>query len=110
MLSASKHPKANLSKEIVSHLELVAKALLCLQSQALIAKQDLYLLICHPNAGNALYHHFHKEASLEMIGLNVDDPNIEKAAREVEAAKKAVASSNKKLKHTARGRGRYSVL
>ncbi len=33
MLSDSKLPKANLSKEIVSHLELVAKSLLCLQGK-----------------------------------------------------------------------------
>ena len=39
MLSDSKLPKANLSKEIVSHLELVAKTLLCLQDQVMIGKK-----------------------------------------------------------------------
>ena len=32
MISVSKFPKAKLSQEIVSHLELVAKVILCLQS------------------------------------------------------------------------------
>ena len=105
MISDSKLPKANLSKEIVSHLELVAKSLLCLQDQVMIGKQDLYLLICHPNVGNSLYHHFHKEAGLQMMGLKVDDPNIEKAAREVESAKKTVASSDKKNNHNVWDRG-----
>ena len=105
MLSASKRPKANLSKEIVSHLELVVKAFLCLQGHVIIAKQDLYLLFCHPNVGNTLYHHFQKEAGLQMMDLKVDDPNIEKTAREVEAAKKEVSSSNKKNNHNTQDRG-----
>jgi hypothetical protein len=36
----------------------------------------LYLLMWHPNAGNALYNHFHKEASLTMFGLKMDDPSL----------------------------------
>ena len=72
----------------------------------MIVKQDLYLLLCHPSAGNALYHHFHKESGLQMMGLKLDDPNIEKTSREVEATKKEVASSTKKNNHSVWDRGR----
>ena len=85
--------------------EMVAGEVNCLQAQVLIVKKDLYLLMCHPNVGNALYNQFHKEASLAMIDLKVEDPNIDKADREVEADKKVSVSIKKKHNNTSRGRG-----
>ena len=97
---------AKLAPTTLANLEAVAAAVHSLQEQSVRSKQDIYLLTCHPNAGNALYNTFHKEESLSILGLKVEDPMIEKAAREVEANKKAAAVSRKSHSSSARGRGR----
>ena len=97
---------AKLAPTTLANLEAVAAAVHSLQEQSVRSKQDIYLLTCHPNAGNALYNTFHKEESLSILGLKVEDPMIEKAAREVEANKKAAAVSRKSHSNSARGRGR----
>ena len=35
------------------------------------------MLVLHPNAGNALFNAFNKEESLMVLGLKVEDPNID---------------------------------
>jgi hypothetical protein len=92
----------------VGHLEVVAGAVNSLCDQTERAKHDLYLLVGHPQGGNALFTVFHKEESITAIGLKIDDPSIDKIAKEVEAAKKAVAVTNKKNSGSTsahRGRG-----
>jgi hypothetical protein len=70
------------------------------------SKQDLYLLVCHPNAGNALYKSYHKEESITAIGLKIDDPSIDKIAKEVEAGRKAATGAKQKtLSNASRDRG-----
>ena len=68
----------------------------------------MYLLVGHPEGGNALFTAFHKEESITVIGPKKDDPSIDKIAKEVEAAKKAAAAANKKNPDSTsdhRGRG-----
>ena len=109
MLTASHTSRGvKIAPATLANLETVAAAVHSLQEQSVRSKQDIYLLTCHPNAGNALYNTFHKEESLSILGLKVEDPMIEKAAREVEASKKAAAVSRRNQSNNSRGRGRGS--
>ena len=95
MLTASHTSRGvKLAPATLANLETVAAAVHSLQEQSVRSKQDIYLLTCHPNAGNALYNTFHKEESLSILGLKVEDPMIEKAAREVEAIRKRESNNN----------------
>jgi hypothetical protein len=99
-----------LAQPTLAKLEAAAGALNSLCAQTQKAKQDLYLLAVHPEGGNNLFNAFYKEESITDIGLKIDDPAIEKIAREVAAQKKAVANANKKAHGTgngARGRGAH---
>jgi hypothetical protein len=85
-----------LAQPTLAKLEAAAGALNSLCAQTQKAKQDLYLLAVHPEGGNNLFNAFYKEESITAIGLKIDDPAIEKLAREVAAQKKAAANANKK--------------
>ena len=75
MLAVSQNPKdTNIAPETLSNLEMVTGTVNCLQSQALIAKQDLYLLMFHPNVGNALYNQFHRETHFARPGTSTSLP------------------------------------
>ena len=78
-----------LAQPTLAKLEAAAGALNSLCAQTLKAKQDLYLLAVHPDGGNNLFNAFHKEESITAMGLKIDDPAIEKLAREVVAQKKS---------------------
>jgi hypothetical protein len=104
---ASSELGRKLAQSTLAKLEAAASALNSLCSQTQKAKQDLYLLTIHPEGGNNLFHAFYKEESITAIGLKIDDPAIEKIAREVAAQNKAAAIANKKPHGTANGsRGR----
>ena len=60
------------------------------------------MLVLHPNAGNALFNAFNKEESFMVLGLKVEDPNIDRASKEVEATRKATAASKKVQINTSR--------
>ena len=97
-----------LAQTTLANLEKAAWSLNSMKEQSERAKHDLYLLVLHPNGGNALFNSFHKEESITAIGLKIDDPTIDKIAKEVEATKKAAAAANKKNPGSAsahRGRG-----
>ena len=97
-----------LAQTTLAYLEVVAGAVNSLCDQTERAKHDLYLLVGHPQGGNALFTAFHKEENITVIGLKIDDPSIDKIEKEVEAAKKAAATANKKISgstSTHRGRG-----
>ena len=99
-----------LAQPTLAKLEAAAGALNSLCAQTQKAKQDLYLLAVHPEGGNNLFNAFYKEESITAIGLKIDDPAIEKLAREVAAQKKAAANANKKphgAGNGARGRGAH---
>ena len=85
-----------LAQTTLANLEKAAWSLNSIKEQSERAKHDLYLLVLHPNGGNALFNAFHKEESITAIGLKIDDPAIDKIAKEVEATKKAAAAANKK--------------
>jgi hypothetical protein len=96
-----------LAEPTLAKLEAAAGALNSLCAQTQKAKQDLYLLAVHPDGGNNLFNAFHKEESITAMGLKIDDPAIDKLAREVAAQKKAAANANKKPYGTGNGtRGR----
>jgi hypothetical protein len=95
-----------LAQTTLADLDIVSEAINSMRNQTERSKQDLYLLVCHPNAGSALYNAYHKEESITAIGLKIDDPSIDKIAKEVEAGKKAAAAANKKnLNNAPRDRG-----
>ena len=99
-----------LAQPTLTKLEDASGALNSLCAQTQKAKQDLYLLAVHPEGGNNLFNAFHKEESITAMGLKIDDPAIEKLAREVAAQKKAAANANKKAYgagNGARGRGAH---
>ena len=87
-------------------LEVVAAAVNSIQNQNERSRLDIYLLTSHPSAGNALYNTYHKEESIAAIGLKCTDPLIDKAAKEVEAVRKAAEASKKSVTSHPRGRGR----
>ena len=87
-------------------LEVVAAAVNSIQNQNERSRLDIYLLTSHPSAGNALYNTYHKEESIAAIGLKCTDPLIDKAAKEVEAVRKAAEASKKSVTNHPRGRGR----
>ena len=80
----------------VGHLEVVGGAVNSLCDQTERANHDLYLLVGHPQGGNDPFTVFHKEESITVIGLKIDDPSIDKIAKEVETAQKAAVVANKK--------------
>ena len=83
-----------LAQTTLAHLEVVAGAVNSLCDQTERAKHDLYLLVGHPEGGNALFTAFHKEESITVIGLKIDDHSIDNIEKEVEAGKKAAAVAN----------------
>ena len=85
-----------LAQTTLANLEKAVWSLNSIKEQSERAKHDLYLLVLHPNGGNALFNAFHKEESITAIGLKIDDPAIDKIAKEEEATKKAAAAANKK--------------
>ena len=98
---ASTEAGRKLAKTTLAKLDTATGALNSLCAQTQKAKQDLYLLALHPEGGNNLFNAFYKEESITAIGLKVDDPAIDKIAREVAAQKKAAAIANKKPHGTA---------
>jgi len=102
----AKGRQLTLAQTTLADLDTVAGAVNSMRDQTERSKQDLYLLVCHPNAGSALYNAYHKEESITAIGLKIDDPSIDKIAKEVEAGRKAVAVAKQKtLTNASRGRG-----
>ncbi len=71
-----------LPKTTLANLEAASGTSNSLRDQTERTKQDLYLLALHPQGGNALFNVFYKEESITTIGLKIDDPVIDKIARE----------------------------
>jgi len=97
-----------ISEASLAKLALVAEAINELNDDCDKAKQDLWLLVGHASAGNHLHKLFYQDESMEVLDLKVDDPRIDKLAKEVDAGKKAAATAAAKAKGNAnpsRGRG-----
>ena len=60
------------------------------------SKKDLYLLVYHQSAGNALYNTVNREESVVTLGIKVEDDNIDNDTRELEVSSKADATANSK--------------
>ena len=99
---------AHISETSIAKLAVVADAINEMHEDCDKAKQDLWLLVGHASAGNHLHKLFYQDESMEVLDLKVDDPRIEKLAREVDAGKKAAAAAKAKATANAnasRGRG-----
>ena len=105
-LVTAAHSSKSTNPKTIADLEVVAAAVNSIQNQNNRSKLDLYLLTSHPNAGSALYNTYYKEESISILGLKCVDPLIDKAAKEVEAARKAGEASKKAVGNNAQGRGR----
>jgi hypothetical protein len=70
-----------LAQTTLADLDIVGGTVNSMCDQTERSKQDLYLLVCHPNAGITLYNAYHKEESITDIGLKIDDPSIDKIAK-----------------------------
>ena len=88
-------------------LDTVAKAVNSIHATCERAKTDLFLLVGHSSAGNALHKLFYQDESMEILDLKVDNPWIDKLAKEVDAGKRAAAAVKAKNAnhHAPRGRG-----
>jgi hypothetical protein len=98
----------HISEASIAKLAVVAEAINELNDDCEKAKQDLWLLVGHASAGNHLHKLFYQDESMEVLDLKVDDPRIDKLAKEVDAGKKAAATAAAKAKANAnapRGRG-----
>jgi hypothetical protein len=109
LLTASQSAEcAHISEASIEKLAVVANAVNEMHEDCEKAKQDLWLLVGHASAGNHLHKLFYQDESMEVLDLKVDDPRIEKLAKEVDAGKKAAATAAAKAKGNAnpsRGRG-----
>jgi len=106
LVTATNNPKSTVGTATMAEIAHAARAITSIQSQAERSRKDLYLFTLHPAAGNALYNTYNKEESIAAIGLKFDDPLIDKAAKEVEASRKAAEASKKAANNNTRGRGR----
>jgi hypothetical protein len=108
LVTVSNSSKSNniVGPTTMTDIEQVARAITSIQSQVERSRKDIYLFTLHPTAGNALYNTYNKEESIAAIGLKFDDPLIDKAAKEVEATRKAAEASKKVASNNTRGRGR----
>ena len=98
----------HISETSIAKLAVVADAINEMHEDCDKAKKDLWLLVGHASAGNHLHKLFYQDESMEVLDLKVDDPRIEKLAREVDAGKKAAATAKAKATANAnapRGRG-----
>jgi len=109
LLTASQSAEcAHISEASIEKLAVVANAVNEMHEDCEKAKQDLWLLVGHASAGNHLHKLFYQDESMEVLDLKVDDPRIEKLAREVDAGKKAAAAAKAKATgnvNASRGRG-----
>ena len=118
LVAASQSEKcAHISEASIAKLAVVADAVNEMHEDCEKAKQDLWLLVGHASAGNHLHKLFYQDESMEVLDLKVDDPRIDKLAREVDAGKKAAAAAKAKASANAnasrnrgapRGRGNRS--
>ncbi len=87
LVQTAKGRQFTLAQTTLADLDIVVGAVNSMCDQTERSKRDLYLLVCHHNAGSVVYKTFHKEESITDIGLKIDDPSIDKIAKEVEAGR-----------------------
>jgi len=70
----------NLAPVTLAKLETVPGVVNSLLPSCERAKQDLYLLIGHQSGGNTLHNLYHRKESISVLGLKIDDSQIDKLA------------------------------